>query len=95
MYERDPDPDQPISVTRDQFGEAMGMLRGVGYPIEVSDDEAWRHFRGWRANYDRAALSIAKAVDAPPALWTGPRRFPGEPMPPVRPPTRTARASQE
>ena len=92
-YDKDPYPEQPISVTQEDFFEALGMLRGVGYPIEVSDEEAWLHYRGWRANYDLAALSIAKAVDAPPALWTGPRRFKSIPMPPVRPPSRTPKTS--
>ena len=94
-YDRDPDPDAPISVTREEFGEAMAMLRAVGYPVERTDEQAWLDFKGWRANYDRAALSIARAVDAPPALWTGTRRFPSEPMPPVRPPTRVAKAPTE
>ena len=49
-YEKDPSPEQPISVTREEFGQAMAMLRGVDYPIERSDDEAWLHFRGWRVN---------------------------------------------
>jgi hypothetical protein len=91
-YDKDPYPDQPISVSREDFGEAMDTLRSVSYPIEVTDDEAWVNFRGWRANYDLAALSIARAVDAPPALWTGPRRFKSTPMPPVRPPTRAPKA---
>jgi hypothetical protein len=94
-YDRDPDPDAPISVTKEDFVEAMAMLRGVGYPVERTDEQAWVDFKGWRANYDRAALSIARAVDAPPALWSGSRRYPSEPMPPVRPPTRTAKASTE
>lgn len=94
-YEREPSPEQEISVTRQEFGDAMAILRGVGYPIERTDDEAWLHYRGWRVNYDVAALSIAKAVDAPPAMWSGSRRYPSDPMPPVRPPTRIARPSQE
>jgi hypothetical protein len=88
-FDDEPDPDAPISVTRAEFGEAMTMLRGIGYPIELPDDEAWSHFRGWRVNYDRAALGIALAVDAPPALWTGPRRYPSTPIPPLRPANRT------
>ena len=91
-YETDPMPDAPISVTREEFGQAITMLREIGYPVERSDDEAWIHFRGWRVNYDRAALSIARAVDAPPALWTGGRRYAATPMAPVRPATRTPNA---
>jgi hypothetical protein len=61
------------------------MLRGLGYPVERTDDVAWPHFRGWRANYDIAALLLARQLDAPPALWTGTRRWPSEPIAPRRP----------
>ena len=85
-----PDLDTPISVTYDDFREASTMLREVGYPIDRSDEEAWPHFRGWRANYDATALLLAKLLDAPPALWTGPRRWPSTPILPLRPPAMTA-----
>ena len=62
------------------------MLREVDYPIELSAEEAWPHFRGWRANYDATALLLAKQLDAPPAPWTGPRRWPSTPITPRRPP---------
>src|SRR6202012_5502300 len=70
----EPNPDAPISVSYDDFRGATAMLREVDYPIERSDEEAWPHFHGWRANYDTTALLLAKQLDAPPALWTGPRR---------------------
>jgi hypothetical protein len=82
----EPAPDAPISVSYDDFRSATTMLRELGYPIERSDEEAWPHFRGWRANYDAAALLLAKQLDAPPAPWTGPRRWPSTPIPPRRPP---------
>jgi hypothetical protein len=82
----EPDPDAPISLSYDDFRAATAMLREVGYPIDLSDEEAWPHFRGWRTNYDATALSLAKELDAPPALWTGPRRWPTEPIRPRRPP---------
>jgi hypothetical protein len=81
----EPDPDAPISVSYDDFRSATTMLRELGYPIERSDEEAWPHFRGWRANYDAAALLLAKRLEAPPALWTGTRRWPSTPIPPHRP----------
>jgi hypothetical protein len=86
----EPDPDTPISLTYDDFRVATAMLREVGYPIERSDEEAWPHFRGWRANYDATALLLAKHVDAPPALWTGTRRWPSTPIAPRRPPAMMA-----
>jgi hypothetical protein len=80
------DPQAPISLTYDDFRQATAMLREVDYPIERSDEEAWPHFRGWRANYDAAALLLARELDAPPALWTGTRRWPSTPIAPRRPP---------
>jgi hypothetical protein len=91
----EPDPDAPISVSYDDFRSATTMLRELGYPIERSDEEAWPHFRGWRANYDAAALLLAKQLDAPPALWTGTRRWPSTPIAPRRPPLRLSREAQE
>jgi hypothetical protein len=87
----DADPDQLISVSFDEFRSATAMLREVGYSVEVPDEEAWPHFRGWRANYDAAALLLAKHLDAPPALWTGTRRWPSTPIPPRRPAAKRAR----
>jgi hypothetical protein len=90
----DPDPDVPVSVSFDDFRAATAMLRELGYPIERTDEQAWPHFRGWRANYDTAALMLARRLDAPPALWTGPRRWPSTPIPPTRPAARLARDAQ-
>ena len=36
--------------------------------------DAWPDFVGWRVNYEHAAYQIAAAIDAVPALWSGPRR---------------------
>jgi len=82
----EPNTDAPISLTYADFQQATAMLREVEYPIERSDEEAWPNFRGWRANYDAVALLLAKRLDAPPALWTGTRRWPSTPITPRRPP---------
>jgi hypothetical protein len=91
----DPDPDGPVTVSFDEFRAATAMLRQVGYPIERTDEEAWPHFRGWRANYDTVAMLLARQLDAPPALWTGTRRWPSTPIPPRRPPARFARGARQ
>jgi hypothetical protein len=88
--EEDPDPDEPISITYEQFASAVEMLRSVNYPIEVSTEEAWPNFRGWRVNYEAVAYALAHAVDAPPAMWSGTRRWPFVPISPSRPVTRRA-----
>ncbi len=84
----DPDPDGPISIGYDEFADAVAMLRRLNYPVERSAEQAWPHFRGWRANYDRTALALARAVDAPPAPWSGDRRWPSTPIAPMRPASR-------
>ena len=91
----DPDPDGPVSVSVDEFRAATAMLRELGYPIEKTDEQAWPHFRGWRANYDIAALLLARQLDAPPTLWTGKRRWPSTPIPPRRPAAKLARDAQQ
>ena len=88
--DEDPDPDASISVTYEQFEAAVEQLAAVGYPMEVSAEVAWPHFRGWRVNYDSLALAIAYDIDAPPALWSGPRRWSDHQVAPFRPRNRPA-----
>ncbi|HSY14852.1 MAG TPA: hypothetical protein VK816_02620 [Jatrophihabitantaceae bacterium] len=94
LVEEDPDPDAPLELTYDEFESAVDMLRALKYPIERTTAEAWPHFRGWRVNYEAAALSLAKRVDAPPALWSGPRRWPSTPIAPIRPSNRLAKGAR-
>ncbi|MFH5879096.1 hypothetical protein [Arthrobacter sp. NA-172] len=89
--DEDPDPDSPIAVTFEDFQSAVELLRAVDYPVEVTAEQAWPHFRGWRVNYERVAYGIAYAIDAPPSMWSGPRRFASEPILPQRPKNRTAK----
>jgi hypothetical protein len=82
------DPDAGISLTYDEFLEAVARMREVDFPIERSGDlaGAWRDFVGWRVNYERAAFAVAAAVYAVPAKWSGPRRYAIAEIPPLRPP---------
>jgi hypothetical protein len=80
------DPETGIMLTYEEFLDAVARLRKVDFPIEREPQEAWPHFVGWRVNYERAAYAIARAVSAPPALWSGPRRFRATTVPPLRPP---------
>jgi len=81
----EPDPDAGISLSYDEFLDAVARLDEVGFPIEREPEAAWPHFVGWRANYEQAAYAIAEAIDAVPALWSGPRRRPEEQIAPLRP----------
>jgi hypothetical protein len=79
------DPETGIRLTYAEFLEAVERMREVDFPIEREPAQAWPDFVGWRVNYERAAYAIAAAVYAVPAMWSGPRRHPVAPIPPVRP----------
>jgi hypothetical protein len=79
------DPAAGITLTYEEFLEAVDRMRKVGFPITRDPAEAWPEFVGWRVNYERAAYQIAEAVDAVPALWSGPRHHPTFSIPPGRP----------
>ncbi|WP_211177631.1 hypothetical protein [Pseudonocardia acidicola] len=81
----DPKPDDPLQLTRRDFDDAVAYIESSGFPVERSAAEAWSHFRGWRVNYEQAAVALARITDAPPALWSGGRRLPVPPIPPSRP----------
>jgi hypothetical protein len=75
-----------ISVTYEEFMDAIDRMRKVDFPIERDPADAWPDFVGWRVNYEKAAYGVAEAVHAVPALWSGPRRSGVAPIPPIRPP---------
>jgi hypothetical protein len=82
------DPSAGITLTYDEFLAAIARLKEVGFPLASRDPaEVWPEFVGWRVNYEYAAYRIAEAVDAVPALWSGPRHRPTPPIRPLRPPT--------
>jgi len=75
-----------ISLTYQEFLVAVDRMREVNFPIERDPADAWPDFVGWRANYEQAAYGVAFAVDAVPAMWSGPRLHPTPAIPPKRPP---------
>ena len=75
-----------ISLTYQEFLVAVDRMREVSFPIERDPADAWPDFVGWRANYEQAAYAVAAAVDAAPALWSGPRPHPTPAIAPKRPP---------
>jgi hypothetical protein len=72
-YYANPDPDEPISVTREEFGAACGRLESAGVPLKPDRDQAWRDFAGWRVNYDRVLLDLAGLIVVPDSPWAGDR----------------------
>jgi hypothetical protein len=75
-----------ITLTYAEFLDGVERLKEVGFDIERDPADAWPDFVGWRVNYERAAYAIAAAIDAVPAMWSGPRHRPSDPIPPYRPP---------
>jgi hypothetical protein len=89
-YDPDPDPDDPISIRRDEWETVLTHLEEAGVPLKIDREQAWRDFAGWRVNYDTVLVALASLTEAPPALWSsdrGPTR--------IRPPVlrRTARSA--
>ena len=82
----EPDPDVGITLSHQEFLDAVARLQKLDFPIERDPAEAWPDFVGWRANYELAAYTVAYALDAVPAMWSGPRRRPIPPVAPLRPP---------
>jgi hypothetical protein len=81
------DPDAGISLSYEEFLDAVARMQKVDFPIERDPAEAWPDFVGWRVNYEQAAYAVAAAVDAVPAMWSGPRRHRVTAIAPIRPPT--------
>jgi hypothetical protein len=81
------DPEAGITLTYEEFLEAVARLREVNFDMTRDPADAWPDFVGWRVNYESAAYQIASAIDAVPALWSGPRRHGTTSMPPRRPPS--------
>lgn len=79
-YDPDPEPDDPISVTREEFDDVCNKLAARGVPLKDDRDQAWADFAGWRVNYDAVLLSIAAFVSAPYAPWVS-DRSPVQPLP--------------
>ncbi len=70
---RRPRPDDPISVTREEFDEVCAELVADGVPVIDDLDQGWRDFAGWRVNYDTVLIALATLVVAPPAPWSSDR----------------------
>ncbi len=68
-YDPDPLPTSPIRLTEQEFGEGYDLLASVEFPIECPREEGWRHFAGWRVNYEGIADALTQLVMPPPAPW--------------------------
>ncbi len=81
-FDPEPEPTDPISITRSEFDEAMRRLSRAGVPLVEHHGQAWQDYAGWRVNYDEVLLALAELTMAPLAPWTSDRSPPG-----LRPPS--------
>ncbi len=72
-YNHNPQPDDPISISREEFEAVCQELAATGIPLKADKEQAWRDFAGWRVNYDRVLLLLAGLTMAPSAPWSGDR----------------------
>jgi hypothetical protein len=82
-YDPDPRPDDPISISRQEWEALIGRLEEAGVALKRNRDRAWRDFAGWRVNYDTVLLALARLTEAPPAEWSSDRAGGERIRPPV------------
>jgi len=68
-YDSDPVPTAGIRLTRAEFVEGYARLEEVHFPMERDVEDSWRHFQGWRVNYESIVDKLTKLVMPPPAPW--------------------------
>jgi hypothetical protein len=79
------DPEAGISLTYQEFLDAIARMRDAGFETTRAPSEAWPDFVGWRVNYESAAYQIAESIDAVPGLWAGQRHRDDSVVVPRRP----------
>jgi hypothetical protein len=75
-YNADPAPTDPISISREEFNQALDELAAADVPLKQDRERAWRDYAGWRVNYDTVLLSLAELLMAPYAPWVSDRSLP-------------------
>lgn len=73
VYNDEPKPDEPISVSRAEFDAVCNELAARGVMLKPDRDQGWRDYAGWRVNYDTVLIALASLIGAPPAPWSSDR----------------------
>ncbi len=69
-YNPDPHfPEDPISVTQEEFNRAYDRLQKQGVVLKPDREDAWINFAGWRVNYDSVLVALSNLVMAPQTPW--------------------------
>jgi hypothetical protein len=79
-YDPQPQQDDPISIGRHEYDAVCTALAAQGVPLRPERDETWRHFAGWRVNYDAVLLQLAALTMAPYAPWISDRSMVSQPI---------------
>jgi hypothetical protein len=73
-YPQDPHyPQDPISISREEFDLALERLTKGNVPLKTDRDQAWLDYAGWRVNYDVVLLTLCSLTMAPKAPWSSDR----------------------
>lgn len=72
-FDDSPRPDDPISISREEFDMVYDGWLAEGVPLVADREQAWRDFAGWRVNYDAVLLGLAAMTMAPYAPWSSDR----------------------
>ena len=70
-------PEEPISISREEFLVACSELAESGVPLKSDLEQGWLDFAGWRVNYDRPLLALAALTKPPYARWSSDRSLKG------------------
>jgi hypothetical protein len=74
-YNDDPSfPDDPISISQEEFDAVYDRLVEAGVPIKADKETAWLDYAGWRVNYDIPLVALSTITLAPEAPWTSDRK---------------------
>src|SRR5260221_3368687 len=73
QYIENPEPTDPISISRLEFDIACNTLAEQNVPLKADRDLAWKNFAGWRVNYDTVLLRLCAITMAPYAPWSSDR----------------------
>jgi hypothetical protein len=66
-------PQDPISIRREEFDDALNRLAAGNVCLKEDRDQAWRDYAGWRVNYDVVLLVLCSLTMAPEAPWSSDR----------------------
>ncbi len=68
-FDPDPLPTSGTRLTKTEFADGFERLEEVHFPMERDLDDSWRHFQGWRVNYESIVDALTRLVMPPPAPW--------------------------